>query len=263
MKNYDDDKMNYDENGLYPDEKPVSESHPTASKVISALVLLCFIGGMGCMIYFGYSGNAFRAVYSFFGIWLSIAILGLLSDVLLEGNKPQSGLFVALGIGLIGILGTLAAQSGGEQTKMKLLKIGVVAVIGIFLVIGFLQVINKGKYILSSKDNCTESIMAECIKHSTATTSVNGRVTKVTYTPTYKFTFDEQEYTVTSLPTTSARQNGLKYEIFIDPANPTVFYDPEAEKQNIFSLILSIILWIGIPCLILIIFLTALKTAGI
>lgn len=262
MKNYDD-KMNYDENGLYPDEKPISETHPTASKIISTLVLLCFIAGIGGMFYFGYQNNICNAIYSFFGIWLSIAILGLLSDIIIEERKPQSGLFVALGIGLLGVLCTLAAQSGGEKTKMNLLKIGSVAVIGLFLVIGFLQVIKKGKYILSSKDNCTVPIMAECINHTTNIKSKNEIVTKVTYTPTYKFIFDDQEYTVTSLPTTSLRQDGMKYEIFIDPVKPTVFYDPEAEKKGIFSLILSTILWIGIPCLMLIIFLTAFKTAGI
>ncbi len=262
MKNYDD-KMNYDENGLYPDEKPMSETHSTASKVIGGLVLLCFIAGIGGMFYFGSQGKGYCTVYSFFGIWLSVGILGLLSDVIVEEKKPQSGLFVVIGIGLLGVLGTLAAQKGSENTKMTLLKIGVIGIIGFFLVLGFWQVINKAKYILTSKDNCTEPIMAECIKHSTTTRSVNDVVTKVTYTPTYKFTFDEQEYTVTSLPTTSFRQDGVKYEIFIDPAKPTVFYDPEAEKEGIFSLILSIIAWIGIPCLVLIIFLTAFKTAGI
>ena len=262
MKNYDD-KMNYDENGLYPDEKPISETHPMASKVIGGLAFLCIIVGIGAVVLFSSQGKDYSAVYSFFGIWLSVGILGLLSDVIIEGKKPQSGLFVVIGIGLLGVLGTLATQKGSENTKMTLLKTGVIGIIGFFLVIGFLQVIIKAKYILTSKDNCTEPIMAECIKHSTTTYSTNDVVTKVTYTPTYKFTFDDQEYTVTSLPTTSLRQDGMKYEIFIDPVKPTVFYDPEAERKGIFSLILSAVLWIGIPCLMLIIFLNAFKTAGI
>lgn len=263
MKYYDDDKMNYDENGLYPDEKPMFKAHPAVSKVIGGLVLLCFILGAVGVFYFGSHNNAYNAVYSFFGIWLSAGILGLLSDVIGEGKKPQSGLYFVIGIGLLGILVTFIAQTGSNKTRMSLIKIFAFCILGFFLIIGFMQVINKAKYILSSKDNCTEPIMAVCTKHATFTSSVNGRVTKVTYTPTYKFTFDDQEYTVTSLPTTALRQDGMQYEIFIDPANPMVFYDPEAEKKGIFSLILSAVLWIGIPAFVFALFWFAFKKAGI
>ena len=111
MKNYDDDKMNYDENGLYPDEKPASEKHPTGTKIISALTLLSFAAAITGMFYFGSINEGFKAVCTFFGLFLTVGILGILSDIILEERPPQSALYVVIGIGLIGIIITVIVHT--------------------------------------------------------------------------------------------------------------------------------------------------------
>ncbi|MCR4794693.1 MAG: hypothetical protein K5898_05920 [Ruminococcus sp.] len=268
MKKYDD-KMNYDENGLYPDEKPMSEIHPVASKILSTLIILIFIAGIGCLFFFGNAGNGYAAMYTFFGIFLGIGIIALISDVIVEERSPQVGIYIALGIGILGIAGTALVQQGSYNTRMTMLKLFFVSITGILAALGLIHSIRNAKYVLRSKDNCTQSVMAECVDRAIVTYTSGGTVkkggttTKVTFRPTYKFTFEDKEYKVTSGTTTSKRDKGMQYEIFVDPENPNVFYDPEAEKKGLFSVILTFILFVGIPVLICAIFIFAFKTAGI
>ena len=268
MKNYDD-KMNYDENGLYSDEKSMSETHPVASRILSVLIILIFIAGIGGLFYFGNTGNGYSAMYSFFSIFLGIGIVALLSDVIVEERAPQNGIYIVLGIGILGIAGTALVKHGDHNTRMRMLKLFFVSITGLLSTLGLIHSIRNAKYVLRSKDNCTQSIMAECVDRSTVVYTSGGKVKnggnikKVTYRPVYKFTFEDKEYTVTSGTTTSERNKGMHYEIFIDPENPDIFYDPESEKKGLFSVILTFILFVGIPALICAIFILAFKVAGI
>ena len=259
MKKYENEHMNYDENGLYKDEKPIEDNHPVASKIISTLVLIVFIGGIIGLFYFSQNGNGYMAVYSFFGIWLAISILGLLSDVIIEEKNPQQGLFVSLAIGILGMAGTRIVQVGDNQTRIKLLKIFCIGVAGFFIVLGIIHVIRKAKYDLSSKDNCTVPITAKCVSVAHESYSSNGQLKKYMYIPTYRYTYEDKEYTVVSGKTIMERGNDMDYEIFIDPDNPKVILDPDAEKKGIASVIISAVLWIGIPSFILIMMLYGLS----
>jgi hypothetical protein len=94
--------------------------------------------------------------------------------------------------------------------------------------------------------------MATCIDVSVSTFSLNGRIKKAYFTPKYLYSYDGKDYKVTSLETTSVRRKDMEYEIFIDPAKPKVFYDPEALKVGLLNFIVTTLLSAALPLSVLI-----------
>ena len=154
-------------------------------------------------------------------------------------------------MGLIGVICALEAQTGNEDATIKFLIMSGFCIAGILLVKGTLGFINKVKYIFGSKVNCAVSIMAECSNVVKNVHTTNDIVTSVIYTPTYRFTFGNQEYAVTSLPTASCREEGNQYEIFINHEKPSAFYDPVAEDKDIKSIIPEALLHVVFSALLL------------
>ena len=252
MRSYDNDKMNYDENGLYPDKKPRLKRHPKFSKAMGFIALFYFLGTFCC--FFIFSKNGFTILYLFFSLWLVIGILGFLTELVGEGRKPQKGIYPIIGIGVFGIIFTALISHDRFGPIIALLKVTAIAAPLVVTVLGTIYSVKKGKNIFRSKDNCTQSVMATCTEVSTSEFWVNERIKKVYFTPKYLYSYEGRDYRVTSAETASVRREGMEYEIFIDPENPKDFHDPEALKVGLLNFILTTLLSVALPLSVLVLF---------
>ena len=169
----------------------------------------------------------------------------------------------ALAIGVAGILGTHTIFTGGEDTKMKAVKLFAYGIPLAFACIGAYYASAGIKHALVSKDNCTVSVSAVCKSMTTETTATNGRVTSVKYRPTYEYTFDGVKYTAQGGLTQAFRVEGDSYDIFVDPEDPKIINDPEAEKESLAGALLRALFLIGGPLAVMALFIFAFKEAGI
>lgn len=264
MKKYEDQPMNYDENGLYPDEKPEnSKEFKVVDTITGILVLILFAVAVIYIFVMGNrSGEQYKAVYAFFALFGGIGLITIISD-LIKGKKLQAGSFLALGIGAAGILGTHTILTGGEDTKMKAVKLFAYGIPLAFACIGAYYASAGIKHAIVSKDNCTAHVSAVCKSMTAETTATNGRVTSVKYRPTYEYTFDGVKYTAQGGLTRAFRVEGDSYEIFVDPEDPKIINDPEAEKESLAGALLRALFLIGGPLAVMALFIFAFKEAGI
>ena len=208
------------------------------------------------------SGEQYKAVYAFFALFGGIGLITMISD-LIKGKKLQAGSFVALAIGVAGILGTHTLFTGGEDAKMKAVKLFAYGIPLAFACIGVYYASAGIKHALESKDNCTAHVSAVCKSMATETTATNGRVTSIKYRPTYEYTFDGVKYTVQGGLTQAFRVEGDSYDIFVDPEDPKIINDPEAEKESLAGALLRALFLIGGPLAVMALFIFAFKVAGI
>ena len=208
------------------------------------------------------SGEQYKAVYAFFALFGGIGLITIISD-LIKGKKLQAGSFLALGIGAAGILGTRTILTGGEDTKMKAIKLFAYGIPLAFACIGAYYASAGIKHALVSKDNCTAHVSAVCKSMTTETTATNGRITSIKYRPTYEYTFDGVKYTAQGGLTKAFRVEGDSYEIFVDPEKPTLILDPEAEKESLAGALLRALFLIGGPLALMALFIFAFHKAGI
>jgi len=264
MKKYDDQPMNYDENGLYPDEKPEnSKEFKVVDTITGILVLILFAVGVIYMFVMGNrSGEQYKAVYAFFALFGGIGLITMISD-LIKGKKLQAGSFVALAIGVAGFVCTRMVLTGGDNMKMKMVKLFACGIPLFFACLGAYNASAGIKHALESKDNCTAHVSAVCKSMTTETTATNGRVTSIKYRPTYEYTFDGVKYTAQGGLTRAFRVEGDSYEIFVDPEKPTLILDPEAEKESLAGALLRALFLIGGPLAVMALFIFAFKEAGI
>ncbi|MBR3667131.1 MAG: hypothetical protein IKN66_08250 [Ruminococcus sp.] len=264
MKKYEDRPMNYDENGLYPDEKPEdSKRFRVLDKISGILVLMLFAVAVIYIFVMGSrSGEQYKAIYAFFALFGGIGLIVILTD-LIKGKKLQSGAFVALAIGIAGFVCTRIVLTGGDNMKMKLVKLFACGIPLFFACLGAYHASAGIKHALVSKDNCTVSVSAVCKSVTTETTSTNNRITSIKYRPTYEYTYEDKTYTAAGGRTSCLRVIGDTYDIFIDPEKPTLISDPEAEKESLGGALLRALFLVGGPLALMALFIYAFNNAGI
>ncbi len=258
MKKYEDRPMNYDENGLYPDEKPEdSKRFRVLDKITGILVLMLFAAAVIYIFVMGNrSGEQYKAIYAFFALFGGIGLIAILTD-LIKGKKLQSGAFVALAIGIAGFVCTRMVLTGGDNMKMKLVKLFAYGIPLFFACLGAYYASAGIKHALVSKDNCTVSVSAVCKSVTTETTST------IKYRPTYEYTYEDKTYTAAGGRTSCLRVIGDTYDIFIDPEKPTLISDPEAEKESLGGALLRALFLVGGPLALMALFIYAFNKAGI
>ncbi len=258
MKKYEDRPMNYDENGLYPDEKPEdSKQFRVLDKITGILVLMMFAAAVIYIFVMGNrSGEQYKAIYAFFALFGGIGLIAILTD-LIKGKKLQSGAFVALAIGIAGFVCTRMVLTGGDNMKMKLVKLFAYGIPLFFACLGAYYASAGIKHALVSKDNCTVSVSAVCKSVTTETTST------IKYRPTYEYTYEDKTYTAAGGRTSCLRVIGDTYDIFIDPEKPTLISDPEAEKESLGGALLRALFLVGGPLALMALFIYAFNKAGI
>ncbi len=258
MKKYEDQPMNYDENGLYPDEKPEdSKRFRVLDKITGILVLMMFAVAVIYIFVMGNrSGEQYKAIYAFFALFGGIGLIAILTD-LIKGKKLQSGAFVALAIGIAGFVCTRMVLTGGDNMKMELVKLFAYGIPLFFACLGAYYASAGIKHALVSKDNCTVSVSAVCKSVTTETTST------IKYRPTYEYTYEDKTYTAAGGRTSCLRVIGDTYDIFIDPENPTLISDPEAEKESLGGALLRALFLVGGPLALMALFIYAFNKAGI
>ncbi len=264
MKKYEDQPMNYDENGYYSDEKPEdSKRFRVLDKITGILVLMLFAAAVIYIFVMGNrSGEQYKAIYAFFALFGGIGLIVIITD-LIKGKKLQAGAFVALAIGVAGFICTRMVLTGGDNMKMKLVKLFAYGMPLFFACLGAYYASAGIKHSLVSKDNCTTHVSAVCKSVTTETTSTNGRITSIKYRPTYEYTFEDKNYTAAGGRTSCLRVNGDIYDIFIDPENPTLVSDPEAEKESLGGALLRALFLVGGPLALMALFIYAFHEAGI
>lgn len=258
MKKYEDQPMNYDENGYYSDEKPEdSKQFRVLDKITGILVLMLFAAAVIYIFVMGNrSGEQYKAIYAFFALFGGIGLIAILTD-LIKGKKLQSGAFVALAIGIAGFVCTRMVLTGGDNMKMKLVKLFAYGIPLFFACLGAYYASAGIKHALVSKDNCTVSVSAVCKSVTTETTST------IKYRPTYEYTYEDKTYTAAGGRTSCLRVIGDTYDIFIDPEKPTLISDPEAEKESLGSALLRALFLVGGPLALMALFIYAFNKAGI
>lgn len=261
MKKYEEQPMNYDENGLYPDEKPEdSKRFKVLDKISGILVLMLFAVAVIYIFVMGNrNGEQYKAIYAFFALFGGIGLIAILTD-LIKGKKLQSGAFVALAIGIAGFVCTRMVLTGGDNMKMKLVKLFAYGIPLFFACLGAYYASAGIKHALVSKDNCTVSVSAVCKSVTTETTSTNNRIK---YRPTYEYTYEDKTYTAAGGRTSCLRVIGDTYDIFIDPETPTLISDPEAEKESLGGALLRALFLVGGPLALMALFIYAFNKAGI
>ncbi len=261
MKKYEEQPMNYDENGLYPDEKPEdSKRFKVLDKISGILVLMLFAVAVIYIFVMGNrNGEQYKAIYAFFALFGGIGLIAILTD-LIKGKKLQSGAFVALAIGIAGFVCTRMVLTGGDNMKMKLVKLFAYGIPLFFACLGAYHASAGIKHALVSKDNCTVSVSAVCKSVTTETTSTNNRIK---YRPTYEYTYEDKTCTAAGGRTSCLRVIGDTYDIFIDPEKTTLISDPEAEKESLGGALLRALFLVGGPLALMALFIYAFNKAGI
>ena len=199
------------------------------------------------------SGEQYKAIYAFFALFGGIGFIVILTD-LIKGEKLQSGAFVALAIGIAGFVCTRMVLTGGDNMKMKLVKLFACGIPLFFACLGAYHASAGIKHALVSKDNCTVSVSAVCKSVTTETTSTNNRITSIKYRPTYEYTYEDKTYTAAGGRTSCLRVIGDTYDVFIDPEKPTLISDPEAEKESLGGALLRALFLVGGPLALMALF---------
>lgn len=259
MKKYDDDMMNYDENGQYTTEMPetgqaVKEEHTFIDNVMGKINLALLILTIALFIIISRSND------SGYKIALMIAldfVLFSITEMISEGIKKKKlsipPLIIAL-CGIGGVAGIYAYHNGTEDTRHFLIKLGIVLFCMAFIIIGSAVIINEFLGQRGNAERCTFPVTATCIHTSTASTTVNGN-TKNYYIPTYEYTYEGETYRTKISNVTQERTKGMNYEIMIDPDNPKIAYEPESVKSWFLSVIFGI-LFVAMPIIALIVIFT-------
>lgn len=264
MRKDEKDFMNYDENGVYPDEKPENGNERTVSDLIlSAAVLILFFGTIVYIFVMARQNKGWNAAYAFFFLFLGAGVLGFLSDLIRDKRDNLLNCLVPIGIGVAGIAAVRVFHVGGDSSKFLLVKCFAYGIPLLFAAMGAVYTARYAGYHLSSKDNCTEPVTARCIKAITVSTSRNGTLTSLKYQPRYEYEYDGITYRRTGGKTNYVREKGQEYEILVDPSKPSVFLDPEAEKSGIGSVTGHFLLMVAFPLALMMIFAYCFRIAGI
>lgn len=240
MKKYDDDMMNYDENGYYMDELEEKDDTPHKTtlieKILAIFLVVWFVLSVGYMFYLSRtSNNDYKIPIVFFQLMMAFGIVITISEAIKHKKVfflPI--LFIFIGIG--GMIATSAYHNGSEADKSKIIKLLVILFMLSFVVVGIVIVVKMLMGMKGNAERCTVAVTAKCISVSTSSVTVNGRTT-VYYNPTYEYSYECETYKCYVSDVIEERIEGMNYDVMIDPDDPKTVYDPASKKSYAFVII--------------------------
>ncbi|WP_297958836.1 hypothetical protein [uncultured Ruminococcus sp.] len=257
MKKYDNDMMNYDENGQYPDERPdakqetADEQPAFIDKVMSKFYTAFLMLSIVLFIVFSRSNEAGYMIALVVG--LDFVVFGI-TAMISEGVKKHKLSIPFLGVticAILGMAGVCAYHNGTHDTRSFLIKLGIILFFMAFIVSGSAVIIHEYLSQRGNAKRCTFPVTATCIHAGTATSTVNGK-TKCYCLPTYEYTYEGKTYRSKVSNVTQVRSEDMNYEIMIDPDHPKIAYDPDSEKSWFLSVIFGT-LFVAMPIIALIV----------
>lgn len=254
MKKYENDRMNYDENGKYCDDSNDSADNglaKTFDKIIGAMLLIWFVVTVILMIVLSQSSdksNSWLILILFFQLFAVFGVFGIVSD-LIKKHRFQKALLLPLVIGAGGCIITLLIQNSEGEKREFILKLLAVLFPLVFAAIGTGIVVSSLRAKYHTKNVCTEPVNAKCVDVATLSTTVNGRTT-YKFVPTYEYEYEGESYTSTVYKTPEYRVVGNSYDILINPDKPKEAFDPYSVEAGTGSIVLTAIFLIALPAAI-------------
>ena len=251
MKKYENDNMNYDENGYYSNDSENSGEKGVAAvftKVMSVILLIWFFVSIILMIVIANSEREEKAwliVVLFFQLFAVFGLFGLISDLITKG-RIQKAMFVPLIIGAGGCIVSFVIHNSEGEQREKILKILEVCFPLIFTAAGIYKLFGSIRTKYHTKNICTELVTAKCVDISTISTTINGRTT-YKYVPTYEYEYNDETYTSTAYKTPEHRIVGDNYEILVNPDKPKEIYDPASVDESTESMVLTALFFVILP----------------
>ena len=254
MKKYDDDMMNYDENGYYMDELEENDDTPHKTtlieKILAIFLVVWFILSVGYMFYLSRtSNNDYKIPIVFFQLMMAFGIVITISEAIKHKKVfflPI--LFIVIGIG--GIIVTYAYHNGSEADKSKIIKLLMILFMLSFVAVGIVVVVRSLTGMKGNAERCTVAVTAKCIKVYTSSVTVNGSTT-VYYNPTYEYSYECETYKCHVSDVMEERKVSMDYDVMIDPDDPKTVYDPASKKNYAFVIVFGA-MFIVVPLLMLI-----------
>ena len=254
MKKYDDDMMNYDENGYYQSEnEPQKSDSPTVfDKIVRFIIYPYFLITIFLIIRSSNTaGGGYKTILLFIHLFTVFGVLAMISEAIKRKKLSIPFLVITL-CSLAAMGGVLAYHNGSDDTKKLLIKIGVFLFFMIFIVVGISVIISDIRGSKGNAERCTVSVTATCINVSTTEISKNNRITDEYYNPTYEYTYEGQTYKSTVNNVISPREKGMNYDIMIDPDDPNVIYEPDTVKNHTLAIIFGA-LFVVMPLIMMIV----------
>ncbi|WP_294410454.1 hypothetical protein [uncultured Ruminococcus sp.] len=249
MKKYENDNMNYDENGNYYNADNDNSKSGLASvfeKILGFTAVGWFFMTIALMFITAQKeGREWLVVVLFFQLFAAIGLISLIAEAIGK-SRLQKGAFVPIAIGTAGIIITFAMKNSDEAGREKIFKLLLVGFLLLFPVIGTIHVISAFVERSRSGDKCTMAISAACTDVYIIRITVNGSTT-YKYIPTYEYEYEGETYTRKAQKTLQRREKGLNYDIYVNPDDPKEIYDPDAVKRGIAGIIAEIVFAIMIP----------------
>lgn len=211
--------------------------------IIGVAFLVWFFASIGGMLYVIKIGQIWLFPAFFGQYFLVFGILGINSFVQ-EGKFGYDALWSLLFplVGIVCIAASFVWHFGSEELWEKCMEYIPYAGLGLFVLAGLYMM---GMWIRSRfllEKICSQRVEAKCIEVLNNIESRNGSRT-TTYCPVYQFYYNGNMYDVCNNVYTNlfCPEVNTVYEIFINPTNPTQFYEPTGNKRTgIIMLILGI-----------------------
>ncbi len=253
MRKDENEQMNYDENGYYPDEKKqdTNENEPILfDKIFGKIIIVWFFVTI-FLIYklAGTPNGGYKALIMFIQLFAVFGIAGMISDGI-KKRKLMIPWLVVTACSVAGMIAVYAYQIGSEDLRHFLRRLGLFLFFMLFIVIGLGVVITSIRGSRGNPQRCTFAVTATCVKASTSTETANGGVI-VYYNPTYEYTYEGETYKSTVLNVSQLRESGMSYDIFIDPDKPKRVYDPDSVKSYLFPVLFGA-LFVAMPLIMMI-----------
>ena len=258
MKTFDDDKMNYDENGYYPDEKEQKDENKPIlfDKIVNKLLLPYMIVVAFFIMKFSQNDEGYKIVILFAHLFILFGLLGTISEAI-KRHKLCIPTLVCSVAGLAAVVAALAYHNGSADLKSMLLKIGIFLFFMIFIVIGTIVVVTELQGSKGNAKRCTVSVTAKCVNVNVSTVTTNGK-TKDYYNPTYEYEYEGVSYKSKVSNVSESRHNDMNYDIFVDPDDPKTIYDPDSVKSYFMAITFGA-LFIVMPLIMMIVIFAFIK----
>ena len=213
--------------------KKKKEATKKKNQIIAIIFLTWFFASMGAMIYIATNGQTWLFPALLGQYFLVFGIFGIHSRISKEGfGYREFPLLLFPLIGILAIAATFIWHFTSETLWNKCLENIPFAAMGLFLFIGIYLL---GAWLRSTillQKLCTQRMEAKCIKINQHRRN-NNQSGQLFYCPVYQFYFNGKVYQVCNrIYTRPARtQINAVSEIYVNPKNPTQFFEPNENKN--------------------------------
>ena len=246
---YFNENVEFDEQGRPVDNKPEPDKNPN---IIGIAAAVCFAAGALLMFLFARSeGREWLSIVVFGIMFSAISALGAITKYMRYNIISGNSVIFSI-IGLIIAISAFVVHGSDDRGRIIFAKLGAVMFLMIFILVGvalLVQSINKIKGFMA---RCTVRVTAVCSGFKDMKVNVKGKPETISV-PVYEVNYREER---TELEDESFAKDeyvmvGDEKELFIDPENPHVFYDPKRKPRLTMSDVMFPVLFMTFPLLAL------------